>query len=284
MNNEPVLNADPWRLMPAVVTEIRDETPGVKTYRIALQDDQDAKAFTLKAGQFNMLYLPGVGESAISVSGDPSKSDPLIHTVRAVGNVTDGLAQSKIGSTLAVRGPFGSHWPIESCHGRDVVLVAGGIGVAPIRPAIYSIMNDRATFGDVTVLIGARTPADLLYADEYDSWRAADIEVQTTVDRADAPWDGDIGFVTLLLQRLALPRPDETVLMACGPELMMIYIVQTALERGLNATSTYVSLERNMKCAIGHCGHCQFGPHFICKDGPVLRYDRVESLMRIESL
>ncbi len=275
---------DPWTVMPAAICAIEQEAPGVHTFAIQLRDAANASAFRFQPGQFNMLYIPGVGEAAMSLSGNRNHAGPILHTIRSVGNVTRTLATGQIGTSLGIRGPFGSHWPIESSHGRDLIIVAGGIGLAPLRPVVYDVMAQRDLFGTVSLLIGTRTPADLLYEAEFQSWRDAGIVVQATVDRADQQWTGNIGVVTLLLQRLAIPRPRQSVLLTCGPEVMMKHTIQTALDRGVDESDIWLSLERNMNCAIGHCGHCQYGPHFICKDGPVLRFDRVKDLMEIDSL
>lgn len=275
---------DPWRVMPARIEDIRNETPGVLTYRVRLLDEASAARYSAKAGQFNMLYLPGIGEAAISLSGPPGASETLVHTIRAVGNVTRALAYATIGFPLGLRGPFGTHWPIEQYTGHDLILVAGGIGLAPLRPVIYEIIANRNKYQRVNVLMGARTPADMLYEDEYESWRSAGIDIETTVDRAEKEWTGNVGVVTLLLARLGIVHADETALFCCGPEVMMKYAVQAARDRGVPERNLWLSLERNMNCAIGHCGHCQLGPHFICKDGPVLRYPQVADLMRVDSL
>lgn len=256
----------------------------MQTYWLEFSERSRCDSYQAKPGQFNMLYVPGVGEAALSLSRIPSQGEALIHTVRSVGNVTRTLAAMRINDSLGVRGPFGSSWPIEKSYGHDVILVAGGIGLAPLRPAIDQIMRERFRFGRVTLLVGARSPVDLLYAEEYAAWEAGDIDVQTTVDRAPEGWTGQIGVVTLLLNRLTINSPDETLLFSCGPEVMMTYAIRLARERRIPRENVFLSLERNMNCAIGHCGHCQFGPHFICKDGPVLRYDRVNDLMRVDSL
>ncbi|WP_436714418.1 FAD/NAD(P)-binding protein [Roseiconus lacunae] len=275
---------EPWTTASARITNVQDETPGVQTYRIELSEPGDRSTYKAKPGQFNMLYLPGVGESAISLSHLPSPGAPLVHTVRAVGNVTQTLARFSVGDSLGVRGPFGSHWPIESVGGKDLILVAGGIGLAPLRSVIDFIRSNRGDFGRVCLLMGARTPADLLYQDEYAAWQSDDIDVQTTVDRAPSDWQGHVGVVTLLVNRVGIVRPDRTMLFCCGPEVMMTYAIRAVRERGVPRTNLWLSVERNMNCAIGHCGHCQLGPHLICKDGPVLRYDQVNRLMRVDSL
>jgi NAD(P)H-flavin reductase len=284
-NVDPQSSAlDPWRVIPVTISDTNDEAPSVRSYVLSMVDSGDAARYHFQPGQFNMLYLPGVGEAAMSVSGDPHERGKVVHTVRAIGNVTGTLAACRVGDSLGLRGPFGSHWPLESCYQKDIIIVAGGIGLAPLRPVVYALQQQRDRFGSVSLLIGTRSPADLLYENEFESWNSADIDIQATVDRADDQWSGNIGVVTLLLGRLVIPNPDSTVLFTCGPEVMMNYSIRTALERGVDPSNIWLSLERNMNCAIGHCGHCQLGPHFICKDGPVLRYDQVSKLMEVDSL
>jgi NAD(P)H-flavin reductase len=275
---------DPWLAHTVRIERITPEVAGVATYDLVFADEAAGRSFTYRPGQFNMLYLPGVGEAAISISGDPADSSRLPHTIRVAGNVTQELFRLGPGATIGLRGPFGSHWPIESCAGKDIILVAGGIGLPPLRPAIYELLANREQFGRISVLYGARTPESLLYQSQFDEWRAAEVEVSTTVDRAASGWNGHVGVVTLLLERLTLPRPAQTVLLTCGPEVMMWYVIQTALARGLLPENIWLSLERNMNCAIGLCGHCQFGPEFICKDGPVLRFDRVAPFLKVDQL
>ena len=225
-------------------------------------------------GQFNMLYCFGMGESAISISSDPADPQTVTHTIRRVGTVTNALAQLQPGDTLGVRGPFGTAWPLAEAAGKDVVFVAGGIGLAPLRPAICSVLRDRERYGRVVLLLGARTPADLLFADELENWRT-NMEVVVTVDRSAPDWDGHVGVVTNRIPAAKFD-PKRTLAMTCGPEIMMRYTVAELRHAGLADEQIHVSMERNMKCAVGFCGHCQYGPEFICKDGPVFRYDRIE--------
>ncbi len=275
---------DPYAVAPARIVDIQSETPAVRTYTIELTDAEDRGVYNAKPGQFNMLYLPGIGEAAISLSRCTADGEPLVHTIHAVGNVTRTLANAAEGYSLGVRGPFGSSWPIEQAMGRDLILVAGGIGLAPMRPVVETVVANRKNFGRVSLLVGARSPDDLLYGQEFEPWKSAEIDVQTTVDRASHEWSGHVGVVTLLLDRLRIASPQGAVMFCCGPEVMMTYAIRSARQRGVPRENLWLSLERNMDCAIGHCGHCQLGPHFFCKDGPVLRYDQVNQLMRVDSL
>lgn len=280
---------NPWLTHTMRISSIRQETPGVATYDLQFTDPETSGRFSFLPGQFNMLYLPGLGEIAISISGDLQHPGCVPHTIREAGNVTRSLARLQPGATIGLRGPFGTSWPVEKCMGKDVVLVAGGIGLAPLRPVIYELMRRRSEFGRVVLIIGSRELCMLLYPMEYADWQAGGIDVHVTVDRpsadcSTADWSGNIGMVTAVLDRISMPNPSNTVLMTCGPEVMMWYTVQGVLQRGVPANQLFVSLERNMNCAIGLCGHCQFGAQFICKDGPVFAFDRVASVFRVDDL
>lgn len=276
-------NFDPWMNLSVRIDRVKTESPGISTFDLRLNDTTAATSYDFKAGQFNMLYLPGVGEAAISMSGDPNDTNLLVHTVREAGNVTHALARLGVGDSIGLRGPFGTAWPIEECKGKDIVLIAGGIGLAPIRPIVYQILKNRTEFGEVSLLCGARTPEGLLFPSELEQWQKQ-IQVEKIVDRADSDWTGHVGVVTTLLGRLPIERPQQTVMMTCGPEVMMWYAIREALSRRIQEDSIWISLERNMNCAIGLCGHCQLGSEFLCKDGPVFRYDQVASLLTVESL
>jgi NAD(P)H-flavin reductase len=251
----------------------RRETADVFTLEL-LPEQGVPPAFT--AGQFNMLYVFGVGEVPISISGDPTRPRPLVHTTRAVGTVTNAMQTLRRGDPVGVRGPFGQPWPVQEAQGKDVVLVAGGIGLAPLRPVLYHLLAQRAQYGQIVLLYGTRTPADLLYRRQLEQWRGRfDLEVDVTVDRAEGAWHGHVGVVTRRIATASFD-PSDTVVMMCGPEVMMRFTAMELLHRGVSEEHIFVSMERNMKCAIGFCGHCQFGPTFICKDGPVLRYDHLK--------
>lgn len=258
---------------PVPIARVTRETRDTFTLRFDMSDRPGGLPFL--PGQFNMLYVFGVGEVPISISGDPGRPQELIHTIRAVGTVTGAMRALKRGAHLGIRGPFGRGWPLEHAIGQDVLIVAGGLGLAPLRPLIYEGLRRRAEFRRLAILYGARTPADLLYPRELERWRARfDIRVLVTVDRADPEWRGRTGVVTALFDALELDA-SSTVAMICGPEVMMRFTVRELTARGLAEDRIYVSLERNMKCAVGLCGHCQYGPLFVCRDGPVHRFDRV---------
>lgn len=275
---------NPWQAHTVEIRNIQSEVIGISSYDLAFQDEAVRDTYRFAPGQFNMLYLPGAGEIAISVSGDPRHTESCAHTVRVAGNVTRALARMQVGDTLGLRGPYGTSWPLADCIGRDVILVTGGIGLAPLRPAIYMLLNDRRQFGRLNLLNGARSPQTLMYSREYDDWTQQGLIIHTTVDRSTPGWMGNVGVVTLLLERLRSFDPKTTALLCCGPEVMMKFTVITALNRGLEPDQIWVSMERNMQCAVGLCGHCQLGPEFICKDGPVFRYDRLAPYMDVESL
>lgn len=228
-----------------------------------------------------MLYVFGVGEVPISICRGPSNDGLIGHTIHAVGPATRALINLQPGDSVGLRGPYGSTWPMEITKQKDVLLVAGGLGLVPIRPVIHQILADRASYGRVTLLYGARNPEGVIYAHELQSWGADhEIDVEITVDHATTGWEGNVGVVTDLIQNIAL-EPADAVSMICGPGLMMRFTVAALENAGWDPTSIYLSMERNMKCALGVCGRCQFGPNFICKDGPVLNYGKIEKLYRI---
>jgi len=260
----------PWR-----IRRVRRNTRD--TFTLDLEPVYAGISLPFLPGQFNMIYLFGVGEVPISMSGDPESSGAMTHTVRAVGTVTRVMSRLKRGDEIGIRGPFGASWPVEEAAGKDVVIVAGGIGLAPLRPVIYHILARREKYGRVALLYGARTPHDILYQDELEKWRGRfDLQVEVTVDNVSAgqSWKGNVGVVTSLIAGARFD-PAQTIAMICGPELMMRFTMAELKKRGIGDDSIFISMERNMKCAVGFCGHCQFGPTFICKDGPVFRSDRI---------
>lgn len=275
---------NPWLAHEVLIDHVTPEIEGVATYHLRFSDPVSAAAYTFRPGQFNMLYLPGVGESAISVSANPHSRETWAHTIRVAGNVTTALSRLGAGGALGLRGPFGSSWPLEEARGKSVILVAGGIGLPPLRPVIYEILSRRGDFEDVTLLYGSRTAETLLYTVEYDQWRQQGIDIRLTVDRATPGWEGNVGVVPLLFDRLTLGDPAQCVVFTCGPEVMMRFAAKSAFRHGISNADLWLSMERNMQCAIGLCGHCQLGPTFVCRDGPIFRYDCMEPFMTVEGL
>ena len=273
--------ADPFVPVPYRVAQVRRETRDVATLELR-PTAGERPAF--QPGQFNMLYAFGVGEVAISVSGDPARMGSYVHTVRNVGTVSGVIAALKEGAILGLRGPFGTPWPSQTAEGCDVVIVAGGLGLAPLRPAIYHVLARRERYGRIAILYGTRSPADILYHREIERWRRRlDVDISVTVDHADPSWHGNVGVVTKLIARSGFD-PNSTIAMICGPEVMMRFAAMALNETGVSSERVYLSMERNMKCAIGLCGHCQFGPNFICKDGPVMRYDRIAEILAVREI
>lgn len=267
--------ASPWVPQPMTIAECSRETADTFTLRIDIGSD----GFAFAPGQFNMVYAFGVGEVPISISGDPTRPEALVHTIRALGTVTRAIARLEVGATLGIRGPYGTGWPLQRAAGQDLLIIAGGLGVAPLRPVVYQALARRDHFGRVVILYGARSPSDLLFARELETWRVQhDVELVVTVDHAGAEWRGPVGVVPALIDHLEM-TPSRTIAMLCGPEVMMRFCVRALGDRGLDRDRVYLSLERNMKCAIGMCGHCQYRETFVCKDGPVVRFDRIAEIL-----
>jgi NAD(P)H-flavin reductase len=291
------------RTAPPALTEPAEETAAVpRFYRVASRREDTADTVTLELaepahpfepvpafapGQFAMLTAFGVGEVPISVSGlgdsGSGRARRLEHTLRAVGAVTRALHAAAPGSLIGVRGPFGTGWDVASAAGRDIVIVAGGIGLAPLRPVVLSALADRSRYGRIVLLAGARTPGDLLYGDELERWGRDGVEVAVTVDRAGRGWSGQVGLVTALIEPAGF-APGNSVAFVCGPDIMMRFTADALAARGIPASRIRVSLERNMRCGVGWCGHCQLGPLLVCRDGPVVSYDRAAALMRVREL
>lgn len=268
--------------VPWTVTGRRELTRDVFT--LALSPPGGTGGLAFAPGQFNMLYQFGAGEAPISISGDPANPGRLEHTIRAVGGVTRLMAGLKAGDAVGVRGPYGTGWPMDEARGGDVVIAAGGIGLAPLRPALLGILARRDRYGKVVLLYGARSPEDIVFEDDLREWRSMfDVEVEVTVDHGTEGWRGPVGVVTQLIPRAAFD-PARTTAMICGPEVMARFTVSELLKLGVEPGRIYVSMERNMKCGVGLCGHCQMGPLFVCKDGPVFSYDQIGRLMALREI
>jgi len=274
--NGAEVSADPMLSSPFVIRRMVKDTHD--TFSMELENVSGGNGFHFLPGQFNMLYVYGVGEVPISISGDPTKPKMLVHTTRAVGTVTKAMWSLKVGDRIGIRGPYGTSWPVVEAEGNDIVLVTGGIGLAPLRPVIYYLLAHRAKYGKIVLLYGARTPEDILYRKQLEKWRSRfDFESFLTVDRATGTWHGNVGVVTSLIKRSPFD-PLNCTAMVCGPEVMMRFTNMELEKRGVIEDRIYVSMERNMKCGIGLCGHCQLGPSFVCKDGPVYRFSDIKDL------
>lgn len=271
-------------MIPSIYCIRRILTETDDTFTLDLEPEETDSGMVFKPGQFNMVYVHGAGEIPISISGNPATVERLLHTTRAVGAVTNVMSRLRRGDSVGIRGPFGIPWPVAEARGMDVILVAGGIGLAPLRPVIYELLADREAYGKVVLLYGTRDPGDILFKKELEEWRSRfDFDVFITVDRAIGLWKGNVGVVTTLIPKAPFD-PQNTMAMICGPEIMMRFTAMELAKRGVPADSIYVSMERNMKCGIGLCGHCQFGPAFVCKDGPVFGYSRVKHLLGIREI
>jgi NAD(P)H-flavin reductase len=267
--------------VPYAVAAKRQDTYDTWTLEL---EPQNGAPIVPGPGQFNMLYAFGVGEVPISNAGHFETEERLVHTIRAVGAVTKALCAAEVGTVIGVRGPFGNTWPIEDAKGKDVVIVAGGIGLPPLRPAIYHVLKHREDYGRFVLLYGARTPSDLLFLDEVKSWqRDYDVDLDLTVDAGDTDWKGKVGLVTKLIPPAQFDADDARGFIV-GPEIMMKFVAQELMNRDLPAKSIYVSMERTMRCGVGLCGHCQIGPTLVCRDGAVYTWDEVENLIAVKEL
>ena len=266
-----------WRIVEKTI-----ETSDIAT--MVLRPGADAAPLKFAPGQFNMLYAFGCGEVAISISGDPNDDGRLVHTIRAVGSVTRPLTDLECGALVGVRGPFGGAWPLANAKGKDLLFIAGGLGLAPLRPAIYAMLKHRAAFNRVLIFIGARDPDSLLYREEVEEWRhRMDLDIYVTVDRAGQDWRGNVGVILRPISDADFD-PNNAVAFVCGPEIMMRLSAEALIGRGMSGDAIHVSLERNMKCAFARCGHCQYGPHFVCKDGPIFRFDNIRPLLELPEI
>lgn len=273
---------NPYLPAEAKILDIKAQTHDTLTYKIALKDKDLQKKYSFQPGQFNMVHLSGIGEAPISLSSDTKHSkDFFEHTIRTVGSVTNNLAKLKPGAILGIRGPYGNSWPIEEAQNKNVLIITGGIGLAPLRPVITHILNNKDKYKKLEILYGARTPDDMIFKDEFDNWRSfSDINLLLTADKVPENKKSEYnqGVVTALFDKMAI-TPKDSLVLICGPEIMMHFVVLGLLQIGFFSYQIYVSLERRMHCGIGKCGHCQIGPKFTCVDGPVFPYSEISGLI-----
>ncbi len=274
----------------ATIKWIKKETRDTATYAVKINNREIQKAYSFRPGQFNMLYIPGIGESPVSISSAPSDHD-LTHTIRVAGDVTTAISRLNPGDSIGVRGPFGNGWPLEETEDRNLIIIAGGLGIAPLRSVIRDMLKGRRGKQSSSrrshqgiILYGAKTPKDIIFRDEFPRYRDL-FDVFLTVDKADPEeyWMGDIGLITGLLNRITL-SPLNTVVFMCGPEIMMQSMLRELILRGIPGEKIFLSMERNMNCGMGICGHCMFGPKFVCKDGPVFRFTEIENFLGVKEI
>jgi sulfhydrogenase subunit gamma (sulfur reductase) len=273
----------PYLTHPARIIDRRTETAGIYTYTTRFIDPVVRREFRFKSGQFNMLYAFGVGEVAISIVSDPAEPETIEHTIRIAGRVTGVIADWKVGDVVGIRGPYGNGWPVEEARRRDVVVITGGLGCAPVVGLINYIFRRREEFGELHILHGVKTPNDLLYRERFDQWRRAPrTRVYLTTDQPDKSWHYKIGVVTELFDELKVPA--SSIVMLCGPEVMMRMAAHSLQAKGIADDAIFLSMERRMECAVGLCGHCQYREHFVCKNGPIFSYRTVKELFRVPNL
>ncbi len=263
-----------------IIDRIQDSKT-IFTLRLQFSEPDLNQNFLFQPGQFNMLYLYGVGEVPISIVSDPEHDDLYDHTIRNVGRVTHGLSQLNIGDYIGIRGPFGRGWPVVDAKGKDIIIVTGGLGCAPVVAMINFIMKRREQFGSIKILQGVKHSDDFIFQKRYNQWRReADTEVYLAADTAGPSWPFKVGLVTDYIQQLTI-NPKQTIAMMCGPEAMMAVATKALLQKALSPEDIFLSLERNMACAVGHCGHCQYGGAFVCKNGPVFSYNEISELFKV---
>lgn len=274
----PARLADPMVPQPFRIARVIREIDGVFTWRLK---PLDGAPFHYRPGQFNMVTQFGVGEIPVSISGDCREPDTLVHTIRAVGPVTEAMQALRAGAVVGIRGPFGRPWPIDAAVGSDVIFVTSTIGLAPLRPLIHEVLHRRQDFGKVVICYGTRGVDDIMFEADLHAWRARfDTNVHLTVHSAPSGYRGRVGGVAAAIRAARIDGP-STVAFVCRSEALTRQAVNTLGERGVTPDRVWVTLERNMKCGIGLCGHCQFGPSFMCKDGPVYRFDEIEALYSV---
>lgn len=267
-----LMAANPYRPWPARITSITDLTEHEKLFEFRLVDDRIREAFHHQPGQFVELSIFGVGEAPISISSSPTKSGFIELCIRRTGTFTEALHKMQCGDIVGIRGPFGRGFPVEDMRGHDILLVAGGLGIAPLRSLINNIHDERSDFGKVTIIYGSRSPSEVMFRNQFEMWKhRKDFELHLTVDHPDPTWDGEVGVVTVPFAGLEID-PGNTFGAVCGPPVMYRFVIDEMSKKGIAYDHIYCSFERHMKCGMGKCGHCQIGHQYVCIDGPVFNY------------
>ena len=273
------MSPNPYMPIPAILEDVTTETPNIKTFGIRPQEP-----IPFQAGQFVALTVPGLGEAPFTPSSSPAVTDRMEITVMCVGHITEHLHALAPGAEVGLRGPLGQPYPLHEFRGREVLIVGGGVGLAPLRALLFALFEDLDSYRKVILRYGARTPGDIVFRDAVtDAWGKGELlDVMLTVDKADNGWTGHEGVVTTVLDPAKLTcNPDEGVAVVCGPPIMMKFATSKLLELGYSPASIYLSMEKNMSCGVGKCGHCRVGYHYACVDGPVFSYDKLKSVPKI---
>ena len=269
---QKLMLANPYRPWPARITSITDLTATEKLFEFRLIDERIRNAFSHEPGQFVEVSIFGIGEAPISISSSPTKRGFIELCVRKAGAFTTALHQMQCGDIVGIRGPFGRGFPLEKMKGHDILLVAGGLGIAPLRSLINNVHDERSEFGKVTIIYGSKSPSEVMFRDQFEMWRhRKDFDLHLTVDNADDTWDGEIGMVTKPFETLELDATN-TFGAVCGPPVMYRFVIEEMRKKNMSYDRIYLSFERHMKCGMGKCGHCQIGHQYVCLDGPVFNY------------
>ena len=272
---------DPYLPIEAEVMACTHETASIFNLHVSFVERQRHHSYAFHPGQFNMVYLYGVGEVPISIISDPDEKHVLSHTIRALGRVTKALQKLPVGARIGIRGPYGQGWPLHKVQGKDIVIVTGGLGCAPSVSIINYILARRSQYGKLKILQGVKHSDDFIFRKQYDEWKQSpNTEIHIAADQAGPKWPWSVGYVTDMIETLDL-QPNNTIAMMCGPEMMMHTAINALGKKGIAEQDIYLSMERNMECGIGHCGHCQYGGLFVCKDGPVFAYPEIKSLFKV---
>ncbi|MCX5678822.1 MAG: FAD/NAD(P)-binding protein [Candidatus Omnitrophica bacterium] len=268
---------NPYAFIDAEVLKVTDETSNIKTFTLRPRAD-----ISFRAGQFMEVTLPGIGEAPFTPSSNHNFKETLDFTIMSAGRVTKLLHQAKAGDVIGLRGPYGAKYPLDVFKGKEVFIVGGGVGLAPLRALLYALFNDVNDYKKIILRYGARSPSDIVYKGEIDSWKtkAGHVDIMVSCDVGDPSWNGHVGLVTTILKTEGLDV-NNAVAIVCGPPIMMKFATFKLLDLGFKDSQIYLSMEKNMSCGIGKCGHCRIGPYYACKDGPVFSYDKIKGLPNI---
>lgn len=268
---------NPYAYIESEVIGIIEETPNIKTFHLRPKGD-----IGFRAGQFMDVTIPGVGEAPFTPSSNHNAKEKLDFTIMAAGRVTKLLHDAKVGDIVGIRGPYGTAYPLDKFKSKEVFIVGGGVGLAPLRALLYALFNDVYDYKKITLKYGARTPKDIVYKNEINLWkeRSSHVSTEITTDVGDETWKGNVGIVTTIVKDLEFDR-ENSVAIVCGPPIMMKFVTFKLLDLGFKDNTIYLSMEKNMSCGIGKCGHCRIGPYYACKDGPVFTYDKIRDLPNI---